>query len=68
VIAANPPYFRLANLPPDYRIGYACLTGKPPGRLLDNLMRKLVVIHRLLDAEERLAKRERPAWGGERDA
>ena len=28
---------------------------------LDDLMRKLLVVHRLLEAEERLAKRERPA-------
>ena len=28
---------------------------------LDDLMRKLLVVHRLLEAEERLAKRERRA-------
>lgn len=28
---------------------------------LDDLMRKLLVVHRLLEAEERLAKRQRPA-------
>jgi len=28
---------------------------------LDDLMRKLLVVHRLLEAEERLAKREPPA-------
>jgi hypothetical protein len=28
---------------------------------LDDLMRKLLVVHRLLEAEERLAKRELPA-------
>jgi hypothetical protein len=28
---------------------------------LDDLMRKLLVVHRLLEAEECLAKRERPA-------
>jgi hypothetical protein len=28
---------------------------------LDDLLRKLLVVHRLLEAEERLAKRERPA-------
>jgi hypothetical protein len=28
---------------------------------LDELMRKLLVVHRLLEAEERLAKREPPA-------
>jgi hypothetical protein len=28
---------------------------------LDDLMRKLLVVHRLLEAEERLARRERPA-------
>jgi hypothetical protein len=28
---------------------------------LDELMRKLAVVHRLLEAEERLAKREPPA-------
>jgi hypothetical protein len=34
---------------------------------LDDLMRKLLVVHRLLEAEERLAKRERRAdriYGG----
>ena len=29
---------------------------------LDDLMRKLLVVHRLLEAEERLAKRERRAY------
>jgi hypothetical protein len=28
---------------------------------LDDLLRKLLVVHRLLEAEERLAKREPPA-------
>jgi hypothetical protein len=31
---------------------------------LDELMRKLLVVHRLLEAEERLAKREPPADPG----
>ena len=31
---------------------------------LDELMRKLLVVHRLLEAEERLAKREPPADRG----
>jgi hypothetical protein len=30
-------------------------------RALDDLLRKLLVVHRLLEAEERLANRERPA-------
>jgi hypothetical protein len=38
----------------------AILTGGPPVRPLDDLMRKLLVVHRLLEAEERLAKRELP--------
>jgi hypothetical protein len=29
------------------------------GQTLDDLMRKLLVVHRLLEAEERLAERER---------
>jgi hypothetical protein len=32
------------------------LASRPPA--LDELMRKLLVVHRLLEAEERLAKRE----------
>jgi hypothetical protein len=35
-------------------------TGKPPRQGLDELMRKLLVVYRLLEAEERLAKREPP--------
>jgi hypothetical protein len=31
-------------------------------RALDDLMRKLLVVHRLLEAEERLAKREPRAY------
>jgi hypothetical protein len=34
---------------------------------LDDLMRKLLVVHRLLEAEERLAKSE-PRGGGRRNA
>jgi hypothetical protein len=34
------------------------LASRPPA--LDELMRKLLVVHRLLEAEERLAKREPP--------
>jgi hypothetical protein len=34
---------------------------------LDELMRKLLVVHRLLEAEERLAKREPPAAGQRRN-
>ena len=37
---------------PDWRIA---------SRALDELTRKLLVVHRLLEAEERLANRERPA-------
>jgi hypothetical protein len=33
----------------------------PASQALDDLMRKLLVVHRLLEAEERLAKRERRA-------
>jgi hypothetical protein len=37
------------------------LDWRAAGQALDDLMRKLLVVHRLLEAEERLAKRERPA-------
>ena len=34
--------------------------GLASRRALDELLRKLLVVHRLLEAEERLAKREPP--------
>jgi hypothetical protein len=37
---------------------------QPARQALDDLMRKLLVVHRLLEAEERLAKREPPADPG----
>jgi hypothetical protein len=38
--------------------GFRDAFAAPPA--LDELMRKLLVVHRLLEAEERLAKREPP--------
>jgi len=35
-------------------------TWRTASQALDDLMRKLLVVHRLLEAEERLAKREPP--------
>jgi hypothetical protein len=39
------------------RAAFGFVIGEPPAQALDDLMRKLLVVHRLLEAEERLAKR-----------
>ena len=53
--------------PEEREQAYALLTRavsdpnwRTASQALDDLMRKLLVVHRLLEAEERLAKRRRP--------
>jgi hypothetical protein len=54
--------------PEEHKQAHALLTRaltdpnwRTASQALDDLMRKLLVVHRLLEAEERLAKRERRA-------
>jgi hypothetical protein len=51
--------------PEERKLAYALITRalsdpnwRTASQALDDLMRKLLVVHRLLEAEERLAKRE----------